>query len=59
VTGFYEDVGDFWVVTPCRLVGRYQRFGETYYLHGVATQNIVILTAFRTSNLTVFVKTLT
>jgi hypothetical protein len=26
----------FWVVTPCRLVGRYQRFGETccLYLQG-------------------------
>jgi hypothetical protein len=23
----------FWVVTPCRLVSRYQRFGETYCLH--------------------------
>jgi hypothetical protein len=23
----------FWVVTPCRLVDRYQRFGETYCLH--------------------------
>jgi hypothetical protein len=23
----------FWVVTPCRLVGRYQRFGGTYCLH--------------------------
>jgi hypothetical protein len=23
----------FWVVTPCRLIGRYQRFGETYCLH--------------------------
>jgi hypothetical protein len=22
----------FWVVTPCGLVGRYQRFGETYCL---------------------------
>jgi hypothetical protein len=22
-----------WVLTPCRLVGRYQRFGETYCLH--------------------------
>jgi hypothetical protein len=22
-----------WVVTPCELVGRYQRFGETYCLH--------------------------
>jgi hypothetical protein len=22
----------FWVVTPCRLVGRYQRFGGTYRL---------------------------
>jgi hypothetical protein len=20
----------FWAVTPCRLVGKYQRFGETY-----------------------------
>jgi hypothetical protein len=23
----------FWVVTPCRLVGRYQRLGETYCFH--------------------------
>jgi hypothetical protein len=23
----------FWVVTPCGLVGRYRRFGETYCLH--------------------------
>jgi hypothetical protein len=23
----------FWVVAPCRLVGRYQCFGETYCLH--------------------------
>jgi hypothetical protein len=23
----------FWVVTPCGLAGRYQRFGQTYYLH--------------------------
>jgi hypothetical protein len=23
----------FWVVTPCRLVGRYESFGETYFLH--------------------------
>jgi hypothetical protein len=23
----------FWVVTPCRLVGRHQRFGEKYCLH--------------------------
>jgi hypothetical protein len=22
----------FWVVTPCGLVGRHQRFGETYFL---------------------------
>jgi hypothetical protein len=22
----------FWVLAPCRLVGRYQHFGETYYL---------------------------
>jgi hypothetical protein len=22
----------FWVLTQCRLVGRYQHFGETYYL---------------------------
>jgi hypothetical protein len=41
-----------WVLTPCRLVGRYQHFGGTYclhlqgdsmFLHGVKTQmnNIV------------------
>jgi hypothetical protein len=23
----------FWVLAPCRLVGRSQRFGETYCLH--------------------------
>jgi hypothetical protein len=23
----------FWVLAPCRLVGRCQRFGETYCLH--------------------------
>jgi hypothetical protein len=23
----------FWVVTPCGLIGRYQRFGGIYYLH--------------------------
>jgi hypothetical protein len=23
----------FWVVTPCGLVGRYHRFGETYHFH--------------------------
>jgi hypothetical protein len=23
----------FWIVTPCGLIGRYQRFGETYCLH--------------------------
>jgi hypothetical protein len=23
----------FWAVTPCGLVGRYQRFGGTYFLH--------------------------
>jgi hypothetical protein len=23
----------FWIVTPCGLVGRYQRFGGTYCLH--------------------------
>jgi hypothetical protein len=34
----------FWVVTPYRLVGRYQRFGEAYCLHlqpCVTTQNII------------------
>jgi hypothetical protein len=23
----------FWVVTPCKLISRYQRFGDAYYLH--------------------------
>jgi hypothetical protein len=23
----------FWVMTPCILVGRYQRFGKIYFLH--------------------------
>jgi hypothetical protein len=23
----------FWVLVPYRLIGRYQRFGETYFLH--------------------------
>jgi hypothetical protein len=33
----------FWVVMPCRLEGRYQRFGATYCLHlqGWAQKNIV------------------
>jgi hypothetical protein len=50
-------------VTPCGLVGRYQRFGETYcfhiqgwYLsaspHGLITQRNIDITAVRTSNLT-------
>jgi hypothetical protein len=40
----------FWVVTPCRLIGRYRRFFGSEYgdktlvlptrLHGVRTQNI-------------------
>jgi hypothetical protein len=38
VEGTYENIHHelmllFWVVTPCRLVGRYRRFGETYCLH--------------------------
>jgi hypothetical protein len=43
----------FWGLTPRGLVGRYQSFGGTYYLHlqGVITQkiNIEIFTAVRTS----------
>lgn len=51
----------FWVVTLRRLVGGYQRFGETCYLHlqpsmcldsFIAHNNITILNAWRTSNLT-------
>jgi hypothetical protein len=30
--GGEDDDVFFWAVTPCRLVGRYQRFGETYCL---------------------------
>jgi hypothetical protein len=57
----------FWVVTPCGLLGRYQRFRGTYCLHlqpmkcwylptsphGVTTQktNTDIFTAVRISNL--------
>jgi hypothetical protein len=56
----------FWVLTPCGLVGRYQRFGGTYYLHlqtfvaiyntnphdvTKQTTNIDIFTAVRTSYL--------
>jgi hypothetical protein len=55
----------FWVATPCRLVGRYLRLGRNMLspssgiylpasLHGVTTKDndIVILTAVRTSNIT-------
>jgi hypothetical protein len=28
----------FWIVTPSKLVGRYQRFGGTYRLHGDSHQ---------------------
>jgi hypothetical protein len=42
----------FWVVKPCKLVGRHQCFGETYCIHlqGVATQknNIVKLYLLQT-----------
>jgi ankyrin repeat protein len=44
----------------CRLIGKYQHFEESWYLptslHSVTTWNndIVIFTAVRTSNLTVF-----
>jgi hypothetical protein len=38
----------FWVVTPCRVTGRYKNFGE----HTVFTFSSVILTAERSSNLT-------
>jgi hypothetical protein len=52
-----------WVLAPCRLVSRCQRFGETsclhlrwqlpMSLHGAKTQkiNIIILTALKTSGL--------
>jgi hypothetical protein len=35
----------FWVVTPCRLAGKYQRLGETYCPspHGVKTQMSIIM----------------
>jgi hypothetical protein len=41
----------FWVVTPCGLVGRYQRFGRTYCLNlqprrPTQTCLLVYLTAF-------------
>lgn len=53
----------FWVMTLWRLVGKYRRIERTYSLNlrycylsvslrGVKTQNIVILTDVRTSNLT-------
>jgi hypothetical protein len=56
----------FWVLAPCRSVGRCQRFGETMttytgnlltILHGAKTQRkniiiIIILTAVKISNLT-------
>jgi hypothetical protein len=32
----------FWVVTPCRFIGRYQRFGETYCLHLLGSRHIYI-----------------
>jgi hypothetical protein len=44
-----------WIAMLCELVGRYQRFEGTYYLHlGDATHgiNIGIFTAVRISNLT-------
>jgi hypothetical protein len=37
----------FWVVTPCKPVASYQRFGGTYYLH----LHSLIFTAVRTSNI--------
>jgi hypothetical protein len=40
----------FWVMTPCRLVSRYQSLGEICCLR----KNIVVLTAARTSNLNFF-----
>jgi hypothetical protein len=40
----------FWVVTACRLVGRYQRFGETFSLHSSTLQNIgIYLQVYTTS----------
>jgi hypothetical protein len=35
----------FWVLAPCRLVGRYQRFGDTYCLHlqGAKKQKNIII----------------
>jgi hypothetical protein len=55
----------FWVLAPCRLVGRCQRFGETYCLHlqglsGITKtqKTIIILTAVKTSDLTLHAFTL-
>jgi hypothetical protein len=30
-----------WVVTPCGLVGKYQRFGETYFFHLQRSSGVV------------------
>jgi hypothetical protein len=56
----------FWVLAPCRLGYRFQRFRETYCLHlqpwhlptspqGAKTQNTMILTAVKISNLSTHV----
>jgi hypothetical protein len=31
----------FWVVISCGLIGRYQRFGEIYYLHTVSQPRMI------------------
>jgi hypothetical protein len=33
----------FWVLTPCRLVGRYQSFRETYSLQGLKAEGVDIM----------------
>jgi hypothetical protein len=43
----------FWVVTPYELVGRYQRFGGTYYLH--LQGNIDNVIAVRSSDLIIII----
>jgi hypothetical protein len=47
----------FWVVTPCNLVGGYQRFGGTYraHLQGICTfsnlwKQVVIVSVYKNGN---------
>jgi hypothetical protein len=43
----YSVVLIFWVATPCRFVGRYQRFGGTYCLHLQCGNNARVRSSFR------------